>query len=295
MSNLTELMNSKRFVVTAELNPPKGADLKSLFGHADALADSVDAFNITDSASSRMAMAPVGVAHLLLSRGITPILQVTGRDRNRIAIQADLLSAHALGITDLVCMTGDPPNAGDHPEAKAVFDLSGVAILQAITALQAGQDMMGNPLTGAPSFGVGAVVNPGAPDLDGEIQRMEQKIEAGAQFFQTQAVYEPDVFGEFMDAVRPFNVPVLAGLIMLKSASMARWLNSNLPGISVPDHLIQEMENADDRVQKSVEISARIIRDIKGLCAGVHIMPIGWESRIPRVLHTSGITAERGS
>ena len=290
MSRLAQALRDKKFVVTTELNPPKGTDLGPLLKKADTLKDKVVAFNLTDSHTSRMSMAPLAVARLLLDRGAEPILQLTCRDRNRIAIQADLLGASALGVSNLLCMTGDHPSGGDHPDAKAVFDLEAIGLLRAIQSLQSGVDIGGSELRGRPSFYAGAVVNPGASDLDKELGRMEQKIEAGAAFFQTQAVYEPGAFERFMARAAGFKVAVLAGHIMLKSANMARSLNANVPGVSVPDAIVRELEGAEDRREASVEIVARIIREIRPMCQGVHIMAIGWESRIPQVLEASAIT-----
>lgn len=289
MSKFAEALNSGRFVITCELNPPKGADLRPLYKHADEIRKSVEAFNITDSAGARMAMAPLSVAHLLLDRGIEPILQVTCRDRNRLALQSELLAASSLGVTNVLCMSGDSPTGGDHPEAKAVFDLDGISLLRSVSSLNAGSDLSGNALRGSPNFFAGAVVNPGAANLDEEIRRMEQKIEAGASFFQTQAVYELESFEKFMNAAHNFNVPILAGIIVLKSSKMARNLNANLPGVHVPDHIIDELESADDVPSKSVEVSGRIIRDVREMCTGVHIMAIGWESRVPSIVSAAGL------
>ena len=289
MSRFSQLLDSDEFIVTVELNPPKGTDLTRLFEKAEMLRGTVDVFNVTDSASSLMAMSALAAARLLADRGIETIWQISGRDRNRIALQSDLLGAYALGIENVLCMSGDPPSAGDHPEAKAVFDLEAISLLRAVAALQSGTDLAGNPLRGAPSFCSGAVVNPGAPDLDRELRRMEQKVRAGARFFQTQAVYDPAVFERFMDEARPFNVPILAGFIVLKSGDMARHLNANLPGLEVPQGIIDELDRAESPPQKSVEIAGRVIAETGSMCRGVHIMAIGWESRIPRVLAAAGV------
>ena len=289
MSDFAAALQSGKFVVTSELNPPKGTDLASLLEKAVMLRDMVDAFNLTDSHASRMTMAPLAVAHLLLDRSIEPILQLTCRDKNRIALQSDLLGAHALGISNVLCMTGDDPSTGDHPDAKAVFDLEAIALLRAVSSLRSGNDIGGSQLKGAPAFNAGAVVNPGAPDLEKELKRMEEKIEAGASFFQTQAVYDAGAFEKFMNAVRRYNVPILAGFLMLKSGNMARNLNANLPGVSVPQEIVQEMDEAGDRPATSVVIAGRIIQDIRPMCQGVHIMAIGWEARIPQVLQAAGI------
>ena len=289
MPTFSEALKSGRFVVTAELNPPKGADLTSLFEDAGSLSGLVDAFNLTDSAGANMSMAPIAAAHLMLDIGIEPILQVTGRDRNRIALAGELLAASALGVTNVLCMSGDPPGRGDHPDAVGVFDLKAETLLDAVTAMNSGTDMYGNELSGSPTLFPGAVVNPGADDLDTELARMEDKVKRGAAFFQTQAVYDIASFEAFMESAREFGVSVLVGMIVLKSARMARFLNDNLPGISVPDSLIDEMENARNRAATSVEITARLIRESRDLCDGAHIMAIGWESRIPAILKAADL------
>ena len=180
-------------------------------------------------------------------------------------------------------------SSAKNPDAKPVFDMDAISLLKAITKLQSGVDQAGNELVGFPTFYVGAVANPGATDMDKERRRMEEKIEAGAEFFQTQAVYDPGAFERFMNVVQGYNVPILAGFIMLKSGNMARNLNANLPGVFVPDEVVQDMDKAIDRREKSVELSGRIINQLKTMCQGVHIMAIGWESRIPQVLQAAGI------
>ena len=289
MANFTDKLGEDKFLLTVELNPPKGVDLDSVLDRAEELRDLVDAFNITDSQSSIMTVGPASIAHLLVDRGIEPILQFTGRDRNRIALQSDLLSAYVLGVRNLLCLTGDPPSSGDHPDAKAVFDLDGVTLVQAASTLTSGRDLGGKDLKGAPSFSIGAAVNPGAGDVAKEIGRMEQKVQMGATFFQSQAIFEPERFGEFMSGAAHVKAPVLAGIILLKSARMARYMNEHLPGVHVPEEMVQEMEDAEDRTQKGIEIAARIIRGVRDMARGVHIMAIGWERHIPRVLQEAGL------
>ncbi len=289
MQPFAETLDSGNFVVTAELNPPKGTDLRRLFDRAELLRDWVDALNLTDSAGANMTMSPIAAAHELLGRGIEPIVQFTGRDRNRIALEADMLAVSALGVTNLLCMSGDPPGAGDHPDAVGVFDLRAETLLEAARKLNAGTDLYGNRLSGAPSLFAGAVVNPGADDVERELARMEEKIRLGAAFFQTQAVYDPASFESFMSRATQSGVPVLAGIIVLKSARMARFLNERLPGVHVPQPLIDEMEAAADAGAAGVEIAARLIRDLRGMCRGVHVMAIGWESRIPAILSAAGL------
>ena len=289
MQTFSESLKSGKFVVTTELNPPKGTDLRRLFKDADALSGKVDAFNLTDSPGANMSMAPIAVAHLMRDRGVESILQVTGRDRNRIALEGEILAAAALGVTNVLCMSGDPPGRGDHPDAVGVFDLRAETLLEAVAAMNSGSDMYGNKLRGTPSILAGAVANPGADDLDVELARMEEKVRMGASFFQTQAVYDAATFETFMETARGFGVPVLAGMIVLKSARMARFLDENLPGVSVPDSIIDEMDSAAVPAETSIEITSRLIRDVRDMCDGTHIMAIGWESRIPEILEDSGL------
>ena len=291
MSRLSDALASGPFIVTAELNPPKGTDLAPLFDKAESLRGVVDAFNLTDSHRSMMGMSPMAAARLLVERGIEPILQVTCRDRNRIALQGDLLGAHALGVSNVVCMTGDHPAGGDHPEASPVFDVGAIELLRAISALKGGRDMADNELDGAPDLHAGAVVNPGADDLDSEIRRMAEKIEAGAAFFQTQAVYDTSVFERFMERAAPYDVPIIAGQILLKSAGMARRFNDSLPGVTIPDEVVAGLAGAKDRRKKSAMIAAAIIEELRPMCQGVHLMAIGWESEIPGILAAAGIRA----
>ena len=289
MQTFSKVLESGRFVVTSELNPPKGTDLSILFRHAEALNGMVDAFNVTDSAGANMTMAPFAAAHIMLDKGIEPILQVTGRDRNRIALEGEILAASALGITNILCMSGDPPGRGDHPDAVGVFDLRAETLLDAVKSMNSGADMYGNELKGTPSIFAGAVANPGADDVDHELARMEEKVRRGAAFFQTQAVYDAAAFEKFMETARGFGVPVLAGMIVLKSARMARFLNDKLPGVSVPQSIIDEMDSARDRPAAGVQIAARLIREVRDMCDGTHIMAIGWESRIPAILAAAGL------
>jgi 5,10-methylenetetrahydrofolate reductase len=289
MNKLADKIQAREFVVTSELTPPKGIDIRDLIGTALSLADWVDAFNLTESPRARMAVEPKSVGRALLERGIEPVVQITARDRNRIAIQADLLGGALLGITNFVFMAGDPPATGDHPDAKPVFDLNSSQMLRAGAALAAGRDLAGNALKGTPSLFLGATANPGAEDLAAEAVNTRRKIDAGAQFLQTQAVYDTGTLERFLEAVGPCGLAIIPGIIPLKSARMAMWLNANVPGIRVPDERIAEMEAAaaggpEAELKASIDIAGRTIRAIRPLCAGVHIMALGWESHIPAIL-----------
>ena len=287
--NIAEQMKRGKFVVTAEVGPPKGVDVQEMLEAAELMRGRVDAFNVTDQQSSVMRLGSLPACRLLKERDLEPIFQMTCRDRNRIALQSDLLGAYALDITNVLCLTGDFVALGDHPQAKAVFDLDSVSLLCAARQLEEGKDLTGNELAGSPKFCLGAVVSPGAEPLEPQLIKMEKKVKAGAEFFQTQAVYEPRRFEEFMKAVAPLKVPVMVGIVLLRSAGMARFMNKNVAGIHVPNALIEEMEQAESRARKSVEIGARLINEMKGLCQGVHIMAIGWEKRVPEVIEAAGL------
>jgi methylenetetrahydrofolate reductase (NADPH) len=293
MTPLESKIRARTFVVTTELTPPKGIDLSDLFAKADALKNYADAVNLTESPRARMAVEPKSVAHLLKDRGIEPIVQVTARDRNRIAIQADLLGATLLGVGNFLFMTGDNPKNGDHPDCKGVFDLHTLEMLNMARSLRAGRDMAGNELKGAPHMFLGATANPGAPDLIAEAENTRRKIDAGAQFLQTQAIYDVGLLARFLDAAKLGDVALLAGIIPLKSAKMAGWLNANVPGVRVPQAMIDELERAgpEGEAAVGVDIAARTVRETRKLCSGVHLMALGWEHRIPEILQASGVRA----
>jgi len=288
--NFKEKIQAGRFVVTSEIGPPKGVETKTLLEDAELIKGKVDGINVTDLQSSVMRLGSLAVCALLKQKGFEPIYQLTCRDRNRLALQSDILSAAALGIENLLLLTGDHPAMGDHPEAKPVFDLDSVQLLQVVKKLQEGADMKGNKLIGEPpKFCMGAVVNPGADPLEPQIIKMEKKIAAGAEFFQTQAVYDIKTFENFLSKAKHLKTTIMAGIVLLKSAGMARYMNKNVAGVFVPDNLIKEMEETKDKQAKSVEIAARLIKELKPMCQGIHIMPIGWDKVVPRVLEAGGL------
>jgi 5,10-methylenetetrahydrofolate reductase len=287
-----EALHSKKFVVTAEIGPMKGVDIQETIEDANLIKDKVDAMNVTDLQSSVLRLGSMAVCHLLKDQGIDPILQMTCRDRNRLALQSDLLSAWVLGIRNVLALTGDHPTLGDHPHAMPVFDLDSISLLKVIGRLNEGFDMAGNQLRGAPDFLPGAVVNPGADTeaaFEMQIIKMEKKIEAGARFFQTQGIFDLDLFERFIKRIEDYKIPVLGGIILLKSAGMARFMNKNVAGVFVPEPLIKEMEETKDKMKTSIEIASRLITGMKDLCQGVHIMAIGWEKRIPLILDEAGL------
>jgi len=289
---LRALLDAKKFVVTAEVGPLKGTDTTEIEEIAELLRGRVDAANVTDQQSSVLRLGSLATSHLLRERGLEPVFQMTCRDRNRLALQSDLLSAHVLGIENILAITGDLPALGDHPEAKPVYDLDSVQLLWVIKRLNEGYDMMGNELSGKPNFFPGAVVNPGANTetaLDLQLIKMEKKIALGAKFFQTQAIYDIDTFVKFMKRVEGFNIPILAGIIPLKSAGMARFMNKNVAGVFVPEELINKLATAEDKARTGIGIAADLIKQLKDICHGVHIMAIGWEKRVPEILDAAGL------
>ena len=290
--SLQSLLETGKFVVTAEVGPLKGTDTTEINEVAEILRGRIDATNVTDQQSSVMRLGSLATCHLLKERGLDPIFQMTCRDRNRLAMQSDLLSAWVLGIENVLAITGDLPSLGDHPQAKPVYDLDSVQLLWVINKLNEGYDMAGNELKGKPNFFAGAVVNPGTDTeaaFELQLIKMEKKINAGARFFQTQAVYDVDAFAKFMKRAKGFNVPILAGIIPLKSAGMARFINKNVAGVFVPEELIDKMAKTEDKTQTGIEIAANLIKELKDLCHGVHIMAIGWEKKVPAVLDAAGL------
>jgi len=288
-----EALQSGKFAVTAEVGPPKGTDIKEMRHHMQILKGKLDAVNVTDNQSAVMRISSTAVCVVAMEEGLEPILQMTCRDRNRIGLQSDLLGASILGIKNVLCMTGDHVTAGDHKGAKPVYDLESVQLLKAVDGLNNGKDMMGNELQGSTDFFQGAVVTPEAVPLEPQLMKFEKKIMAGANFFQTQAIYDIDKFKGFMAHARQFPVKVLAGFVVLKSVGMAKFLNNFVPGIRVPDELIEELKAAgkEKALDTGMDICARHIKQLKdeGICDGVHIMAIGMEDKVPEIMQRAGL------
>jgi methylenetetrahydrofolate reductase (NADPH) len=285
-----EKIQAGKFLLTSEVGPEKGIHSDRLLQDAELIRNKVDAINVTDLQSSVMRLGSLIVSFLLKQKGFEPIYQLTCRDRNRLALQSDLLSAGALGIQNILIATGDHPSLGDHPAAKPVFDLDSVQLIQVVKKLQTGFDMQGHQLEGkAPEFCVGAVVNPSSDPLALQIMKLDKKIAAGAEFFQTQGVFDVKMFEAFISKIKHVKVPIMAGIVLLKSAGMARYMNKHVAGICVPENLIQEMQQSKNKVATSIEIASRLIKQLKPMCQGIHIMSIGWEKIVPEVLEASGL------
>ena len=293
--SIKEIMEKGTFLISGEIGPPKGTDIDEMIEHIDLLKDKVHAMNITDNQSSVMRYPSIGTALIIKEHGGEPNLQVTCRDRNRLAIEADLLFAYTRGIRNVLCLTGDSIPVGDHKEAKAVFDCESVQLLQLISNLEEGKDSGGNELQGAVEFYKGAIVTPEAIPLEPQMLKFEKKIEAGAQWFQTQAVYDMDNFKRFMEKARKIDdkVKICCGLVLLTSPGAIKYMNANVPGVFVPPDLAKEMEDAskEERLNTGTRICARQIRQCidEKLCDGVHIMAIGKEGAVPQILDEAGV------
>ena len=307
MSRLKEALEAGKFVMTAEIGPPKGTNIDKMLEHIDELKDKVDGLNVTDNQSSVMRISSLAVCHLIVERGGEPILQMTCRDRNRLALQSELLSGWVLGARNVLCLTGDFITIGDHPEAKPVFDLDSVQLIQTVKSLNEGKDLAGNELAGSTGYFIGATVTPEADPIEPQMLKFAKKLIAGAQYFQTQAIYDLDNFKRFMEKARKmveqysdYPVKFLAGLVPLFSSRMGKYMNENVPGIFVPESILKEMEEAESKAtdkkerrklatQKGVEIAGRMIRELReqGVCEGVHIMAIGREDLVPKIIEAS--------
>ncbi len=291
MRKFKEALEAGEFPVTAECGPPKGTDLNEMLKHAKDLLGKVHALNATDNQSSVMRVSSLAICKLLLEMGHDPIFQLTCRDRNRLALQSDILGAHVLGIKNILCLTGDYVTAGDHKAAKPVFDIESSQLLQVVNTLNSGKDMAGNELHGATEMFPGATVTPEAKPIEPQLMKFRKKVKAGSRFFQTQAIYDIENFKNFMKEARKHNVKILAGILVLKSAGMATFLNNNVPGITVPQNLINELKAAgkEKALSTGLDIAARTIKAVRDLCDGVHIMAIGMEDKVPEIMKRAGL------
>jgi 5,10-methylenetetrahydrofolate reductase len=298
MSQLEQRLKSGQFVVTGEIGPPKGINVGPVLHEAEHyLKGRVVAVNVTDIQTAVMRTGSMAMCKMLLDRGIEPVFQMVCRDRNRLALQSDLLSASILGIENVLALTGDHVVMGDHRDAKPVYDLDSVGLLQAMTRLESGTDMgcdfKGNPnqLDGAPKYFKGCCTTPCAPDPEAQIIKLEKKAAAGAQFVQTQAVYDPATFEKFMKRIEHIKIPVLVGIVVLKSAGMAKYMNRSVPGVQVPEAIIKELTAApkDGLKKVSAEIAARLVRQMKPMCQGAHLMTLGWDDLVPDIIALAGL------
>ncbi len=280
-----------KFLITAEVAPPKGGNPAHMISMAATLKGRVHAVNITDGSRAVLRMSSLIASVILLQNGIEPICQIACRDRNRIGLQADLMGAHALGVHNILALTGDPVKAGDHPDAKAVFDLEAVRLLQLIRKMNQGVDCNEKPLTdGALELFAGAAVDPQCASWSGLQSRFERKIEAGAQFFQSQLITDFERLEKFMDKIATgYKKPILAGIFLLKSAKNAQFINRCVPGVNIPDHIIDRLAQAKDPLEEGMKIAAEQVQIARQLCQGVHMMAVKREDLIAPILDLAGV------
>ncbi|MEO1392320.1 MAG: methylenetetrahydrofolate reductase [Cyanobacteria bacterium J06634_5] len=288
---LRSAIRSGEFVVTAEVMPPKGGDPSHMLEMAGHLKDWVHAVNVTDGSRAVLRMSSLACSVLLKQAGIEPICQMTGRDRNAIALQADLMGAHALGIRNMLTLTGDPLKAGDHPKAKPVHELESIRLLKLIGKLNNGSDYNDKAMPdGALDIFAGAAVDPQSPSWSGLKSRFDKKLAAGAQFFQSQLISDFDKLEKFMDEIAAGNdKPILAGIFLLKSAKNAAFINRCVPGVDIPQHIIDRLDKAADPLQEGMKIAAEQVRAARQLCQGVHMMAVRREDLIPQILEMAGV------
>jgi 5,10-methylenetetrahydrofolate reductase len=277
-------LESGERVVTVEMSPPKGNDVSRVMEVADSIRGKVHAINVTDNQRAVMRMSPLALSTLLKAYGHEPVMQICCRDRNRIALQSDLLGAYAMGIRNLCVMTGDHPRLGDHPSAKAVFDLDSVQLLALIKQLGEGKDFMGNPLEGHVDFTAGAVFNPYAEPMELQVIKLKKKIDAGARFIQTQPVFDMETVEKVMKYESETGVRFLVGITPLRSVGMAKFLSEKLLNTPIPQEIMKRLEVSTDEVEEGLDIAAHFVNRIRDFVKGIHIMPIGGEAKLKEFL-----------
>jgi len=287
-----EILESGQKVITAEVTPPHGVDLSHFLNTAELLKPHVHAFNITDNQRALMRMSGLACAAILIRHGMEPIWQLTCRDRNLLALQSDLLGASALGVKNVLALTGDPVGAGNTPNAKGVFQFEAVGLLNLISKLNNGADVDDKALTGATNLLAGAVVNPGARAVDPQIKRLEKKLKSGAKFFQTQAVFSVGQMEDFMSKVRPTGAKIIAGVLLVRSLKTAQFLQDKVPGIFVPEELFKKLSDAKNPEEAGIDFAAGLVKSYMEICDGVHLMAIKSEEKIVDVLSRAGVSKQ---
>ncbi|MGI6648552.1 MAG: methylenetetrahydrofolate reductase [Bacillota bacterium] len=295
-SNLEKVLRAGHFAVTTEIGPPKSCDAEVVRRHGETLRGYADAYNVTDNQTAIVRLSSVAACAILTGMGLEPVLQMTCRDRNRIALQSDLLGAAALGIRNVLCLTGDHQSFGNHPDSKNVFDLDSIQLIHTVRLMRdKGQFLCGEEMKVKPRLFIGGVVNPFADPFEFRVTRLAKKIAAGADFVQTQAILDMPRFERFMKKVREVGlheqVFILAGLMPIKSARMARYMQKNVAGMMVSEEICQRLERAEDVKAEAVKLvveQIEQIRQIEGV-AGVHLMAVAWEEIIPAIVEQAGL------
>jgi len=289
VSRLRDALSAGRFVITGEIAPPLGTDLGAMRASVETLAPVCDAINVTDNQGASLHLSSLAASRVVLDMGVEPIFQQTCRDRNRLALQSDLLAAWTLGLENVLVVTGDDPRAGDHPHAKGVFDLDSTQMLQVAAGFNEGRDMIGRPLKGGTDLFLGAAMFPEAEPWDVQLARTQEKVAAGARFFQTQAVFDVDKLARAVDAVHEAGAKVIAGILVLRSPRVIRFINERLAGLMVPDHVAARILSADDATEAAIQLAIEQARAIRRIADGIHIMPLGLDDAVPRIVEEAGL------
>lgn len=289
MSRLRDRLDAGEFVVTGEVAPPHGTDYSAMLASVERLAPYCDALNVTDNQGATLHLSSLAASRAVLDAGAEPIFQQTCRDRNRLALQSDLLAAWTLGLENVLIVTGDDPRGGDHPEAKGVFDLDSTQLLSVARGLNGGVDMNGSELTGPTGFFLGGAMFPEAEPWDIQFERALQKVEAGATFFQTQAVTDIDKFARAAEAFAPYGVKLIAGILLLKSPRVIDFINTKLAGLMIPEHIEARIKAAENPLEESIVLATEQVRELRDIAHGVHIMPLGSDAAVGRILKGAGV------
>jgi methylenetetrahydrofolate reductase (NADPH) len=291
VSRLRDALARGEFVITGEVAPPHGTDYSAMLASVEKLAPVCHALNVTDNQGATLHLSSLAASRVVLDNGggCEPIFQQTCRDRNRLALQSDLLAAWTLGLENVLVVTGDDPRGGDHPKAKGVFDLDSTQLMEVTAGMNAGADMNGTPLDGATDFLIGGALFPEAEPWEIQLERALQKIDAGATFFQTQAVTDVEKFARAAEALRPTGAKLIAGILLLKSPRVIKFINERLAGLMVPEHISDRIASAENPLEESIRLAAEQVRDLKGIADGVHIMPLGADDAVVRILQDAGL------
>ena len=292
MSRLSDMLQRGEFVITGEVAPPHGSDYSGMLESVRKLSPVCHALNVTDNQGATLHLSSLAASRVVLDNGngCEPIFQQTCRDRNRLALQSDLLAAWTLGLENVLVVTGDDPRGGDHPQAKGVFDLDSTQLMEVTAGMNAGVDMNGAALDGGTNFFIGGALFPEAEPWEIQLERALQKIEAGAVFFQTQAVTDIDKFARAADALRPTGAKLIAGVLLLKSPRVIKFINERLAGLMIPEHISDRIAHASDPLAESIALATEQVRELRGIADGVHIMPLGADDAVVAILNGAGLT-----
>jgi methylenetetrahydrofolate reductase (NADPH) len=289
VSRLRELLDAGSFVVTGEIAPPLGTDLAAMRTSVETMAPVCDAINVTDNQGASLHLSSLAASRVVLDMGVEPIFQQTCRDRNRLALQSDLLAAWTLGLTNLLAVTGDDPRGGDHPESKGVFDLDSTQLLQVARGFNEGHDMKGRELKGGTDFFLGAAMFPEAEPWDVQKARIEEKAAAGARFFQTQAIFDLEKLARATEAAHAVGAKVIAGILVLRSPRVIRFINERLAGLMVPQPIAARIEGAQDAAAEAVSLAIEQAKAVRDIADGIHVMPLGLDGAVPWIVREAGI------